>query len=62
MSDASSLEPSENDPTVEEVSGNQVNVATRQANFSDILGEGDWEKQNWPEECYIVIDTGFNGG
>ena len=29
-------EPSENDSTVEEVSGNQVNVATRNANLSDI--------------------------
>ena len=33
-----SLTPSENDPIVGEVSENQVNIATRQVNMSDISG------------------------
>ena len=36
------LQPSGTDPISEEVSGNLVNVATRQVNISDISGEDAW--------------------
>ena len=53
---------SESGPIIDKVLGNQVNVATRQSGISDISGDGEWGNKNWPEECSIVIDTGFNGG
>ena len=46
---------------MDEVSQNQVSVATMQLGISDILGEDVWENKNRPNECHIVIDTGFNG-
>ena len=49
--------PSGGGPIVEEVSGNQVNVATRHVNLSDILGDGAWGNQNQPDERSIIIDT-----
>ena len=51
------LEPSGEDPIAAEVSGNQVNVATRHVNLSDILGDGAWGNQNQPDERSIIIDT-----
>ena len=52
-----SMAPIGNDSIVEEVSGNQVNVATRHVNLSDILGDGAWGNQNQPDERSIIIDT-----
>ena len=56
------LEISGNGPIAEEVSGNQVDVSTRQVNMSDIPGEGAWGNKNWPDGRSIIIDAGFNGG
>ena len=47
--------------------GNQVNVATRQVDISDISGGGgvwggDMGNKNRPNECSCIIDTGFNVG
>ena len=53
--------PSENDPVIEEIPGNEVNVATRKINLANALGVGDWERTSWAGDCSIVIDTGFNG-
>ena len=50
-------EPSGNGTIAGEVSANQVNVATRQSNLSDISGEDAWGTKNWPRECSSVIDT-----
>ena len=35
----------------------EVNMATRQVNLSGILGAGQWEKKDWPEECSAIVDT-----
>ena len=55
------LELSERDPVIEEIPGNEVNVATRQINLANALGVGDWERKNRPEDCSSIIDTGFSG-
>ena len=47
---------------VEEISGTQVNVATWKVNISDISGGNAWGDKHRPEECSIIIDTGFNDG
>ena len=62
ISEVSCLVPNENDTTEEEISENQVNVATVQINLANALGSGDWERGNWPKECSSISDTGFNGG
>ena len=56
------VEPNGNDLEIEEIPESQVNVATRQSNLSDILGESAWRNKDWPNECTSIIDTGFNGG
>ena len=56
------LKTSENDPISEEVSGNHVNIATRNVDLSDMLGGDAWGSKNRPEERSVIIDTGFNGG
>ena len=35
----------------------KVNMATRKVNLSGILGAGQWEKKDWPEECSAIVDT-----
>ena len=56
------LEPSENDPVIEEIPENEVNVATRQINSANALGVGDWRSKNRSKYCSSIIATGFNGG
>ena len=55
------LEPSANDPVIEEIPENEVNVETRQVNLTNELGVGDWERKNRAEDCPGIIDTGCNG-
>ena len=50
------------DPRNEEIPVGVVNFASRFINLSNVMGEGDWERKNWAEECSSIIDTGFNGG
>ena len=52
----------EMDPVEEEIPENEVNMAYRHINLSNVLGGNEWERKNWGKECSSIIDTGFNGG
>ena len=56
------LETSGSGPINEEVSGDQVKVATRHVNLYDILGKDAWGNKNWAEECSSIIDAWVDGG
>ena len=58
----SCMGPIESDPVIEEIPGNEVNVATRQINLANTLGVGGWGSKKWAEDCSSIIGTGFNGG
>ena len=55
------LDPIGKDPIAGEVSGNNVNVATRQLDISDILREDARRNKNWHNGCSSIIDAGFGG-
>ena len=56
------LELSECDPVIEEIPGNEVNVATMRINLANALGGGELGRKNRAKDCSSVTDTGFNGG
>ena len=47
---------------IEEIPESKVNLTNRKVNLSDILGKSAWRGKDWPNECAIIIDTGFDGG
>ena len=56
------LDMGECDPSIEEIQGNGVNVATGRINLPDALFADDWGSKNWDGGRSSIIDTRFKGG